>query len=78
MTWAGTWWNRYGSTVVITQEVEGHIEGRFRTALEISALYGQEVPIIGRCRGRLISFAAAGGEQGGAIIIGYTRRLADG
>ena len=77
MSWKGTWRNQYGSTVTITQEENGEVRGIFRTALLDSAFYGQEAPILGLCRGDLITFAASGRGSAGDVVVSYTGMLRD-
>jgi len=78
MTWIGTWHNQYGSTVTITGETGGRIEGTFTTALHDSAFYGQTVPILGAAQGDVIGFTAAAEGKAGAAAVSYTGLLRDG
>lgn len=39
MPWTGTWRNQYGSTLVVTNDAGGRIEGSFRTALRDSGFF---------------------------------------
>lgn len=78
MTWCGTWKNQFGSIVVIASENDGRIEGTFLTALEDSAFYGNDVPIVGVCRGPCINFASVGTGAVGDMIVSYTGLLRDG
>jgi hypothetical protein len=67
-----------GSMVQITNEENGRIEGTFRTALEDSGFYGQDVPILGVHRGDCIGFSAAGGGEADEMVVSYTGLLRDG
>jgi len=73
--WKGKWRNQYGSVVEITDDANGKIEGTFRTALEDSSFFGQEVQIAGVCQGDCISFAAGGRGPAGDVVVSYTGML---
>jgi avidin family protein len=75
MSWTGTWKNQYGSVVEISSATNGRIGGLFRTALEDSAFYGQNVPIAGVYNGNCISFAAAGRGPTGDVVVSYAGLL---
>jgi hypothetical protein len=72
MSWVGQWRNQFGSIVEITNDAEHRIEGTFRTALEDSGFYGQEVRILGIHQGDCISFAAGGSGAAGDLLVSYT------
>ena len=72
MSWVGTWRNQFGSIVEITSDAEHRIEGTFRTALDDSGFYGQEVGIVGVHRGDCIGFAAAATGPAGDLLVSYT------
>jgi hypothetical protein len=78
MSWTGIWKNQYGSIVEITSDADGRIEGTFRTALEDSAFYGQDVALAGMHRGNCIAFASVGSGTAGDMIVSYTGLLRDG
>ena len=76
MSWLGTWRNQYGSTVTITGEAGGRIEGSFRTAIESSPFFGSEVSIAGAHSGPAITFGcAADGDAN--VVVSYTGKLQD-
>ncbi|WP_225769950.1 avidin/streptavidin family protein [Inquilinus sp. Marseille-Q2685] len=77
-SWNGTWRNQYGSTVVIEEDGGGVIRGVFRTALEDSSFFGQDVPIHGAAHGDVIAFTAAGSGTAGSAAVSYTGLLRDG
>ncbi|MBZ9702244.1 MULTISPECIES: avidin/streptavidin family protein [unclassified Mesorhizobium] len=70
--WIGTWRNQYGSTVIIEHDAEGVIRGTFRTALEDSSFFGQELSIHGAACGDVIGFTAAGQGKAGPAAVSYT------
>ncbi|MEZ2224456.1 avidin/streptavidin family protein [Rhizobium sp. RCC_161_2] len=76
--WIGIWRNQYGSTVVIDDDAEGVVRGVFRTALEDSSFFGQELPIHGAAHGDVIGFTAAGKGKTGPAAVSYTGILRDG
>ncbi|MGO4126602.1 avidin/streptavidin family protein [Inquilinus sp. YAF38] len=77
-SWNGTWRNQYGSIVVIEDDSDGVIRGVFRTALEDSSFFGQEVPIHGAAYGDVIGFTAASNGTAGPAAVSYTGLLRDG
>ncbi|MGF6229198.1 hypothetical protein QFZ27_003153 [Inquilinus ginsengisoli] len=77
-SWNGTWRNQYGSIVVIENDSDGIIRGVFRTALEDSSFFGQEVPIHGAAHGDVIGFTAAANGTTGPAAVSYTGLLRDG
>jgi len=77
-SWNGTWRNQYGSIVVIEDDSGGVIRGRFRTALEDSSFFGQDVPIRGAACGDVIGFTAAADGRAGPAAVSYTGLLRDG
>ena len=78
MTWAGTWCNQYGSTLVITDESAGRVAGTFRTALPDSGFHGRDFPVLGVHQGDCISFAFAGPTPKGDMVCSFTGLLRDG
>jgi len=76
-SWIGIWRNQYGSTVIIEDDAEGVIRGTFRTALEDSSFFGQELPILGAAYGDVIGFTAAGRGKSGPAAVSYTGILRD-
>jgi hypothetical protein len=76
--WIGTWRNQYGSTVIIEDDAGSVIVGTFRTALEDSSFFGQELPIHGAAHGDVIGFTAAGSGKAGPAAVSYTGILRDG
>jgi len=78
MSWIGTWRNQYGSIVHITDDADNRIAGTFRTALEDSGLFGQEVAIVGVHQGDCISFVCSGITKAGDMAVSYTGLLRDG
>lgn len=78
MSWIGKWRNQFGSIVEITNDENHRIEGTFRTALEDSGFYGQEVRIFGVHQGDCISFAASGTGPAGDLLVSYTGLLREG
>ena len=77
-SWNGTWRNQYGSIIVIEDDGDGVIRGVFRTALEDSSFFGQEVPIHGAAHGNVIGFTAAASGTAGPAAVSYTGLLRDG
>jgi hypothetical protein len=67
MSWIGTWRNQYGSSLRITDDADGRINGFFRTALSDSSFFGQELSVSGVHKGDCISFAFVGGTRGDAV-----------
>ena len=47
MNWIGKWKNQYGSILEISDDSDNRIVGTFRTALEDSGFFGQEIAIVG-------------------------------
>jgi hypothetical protein len=78
MSWVGKWRNQFGSIVDITSDAEHRIEGTFRTALQDSGFYGQEVRIFGIHQGDCISFAAGGTGPAGDLLVSYAGLLRNG
>lgn len=78
MSWLGTWRNRYGSVVEITDEADHAIKGVFRTALKDSGFYGRDIAVTGVHQGDCISFAGAGTTRAGDMVVSYTGLLRDG
>ena len=78
MSWLGTWKNQFGSSLEITDESNGRLEGTFRTALPDSGFYGQTVPIAGVHRGNCIAFSSAGSSPSGDRVVTYAGLLRDG
>jgi hypothetical protein len=78
MDWKGKWRNQYGSLVEIADDSDGVITGMFKTALEDSSFYGQELPIRGAAHGDVIGFTAAGEGSAGSAAVSYTGILRDG
>ncbi len=78
MRWVGTWRNQYGSVVEITDDSDGLIKGRFRTALKDSSFHGQAVPIYGAAHGDVIGFTAAAEGAVGPAAVSYTGIFRDG
>jgi hypothetical protein len=76
--WTGTWRNRYGSTLTVTGEADGRLEGSFRTALGDSGFFGEALPIVGVCRGDCISFAFARSGPTGDAVCAFTGLMRDG
>ena len=68
--WTGEWQNQYGSTLVITDEADERISGKFCTALGDSAFAGEEFEVAGLHSGDCVHFAfsrsSAAGECGRA------------
>ena len=78
MTWTGLWRNQYGSTLAITDEADGRLQGSFRTALPDSGFHGRDYPVSGLHQGDCISFAFAGRTPKGDMISSFTGVLRDG
>jgi Avidin family len=78
MSWIGTWRNQYGSVVEITDEADHKITGTFRTALQDSGFFGQEISISGVHQGDCISFAGGGSTPAGDVVVSYTGLLREG
>src|SRR5690242_12103481 len=76
MTSIGTWRNQYGSVLEITDESNGRIEGRFRSAVD-SRIKGQSVAVVGVHQDNLISFIISGAPQA-KFIVAWTGLLRDG
>jgi hypothetical protein len=76
--WTGTWRNQYGSILRITDEVDGRLEGSFRTALSDSGFFGAEAEITGVCQGDCISFCFARSGPGGDTACAFTGLMRDG
>src|SRR5436190_9491426 len=55
MNWIGKWKNQYGSILEISDDSDNRIVGTFRTALEDSRFFGQEVAFVGLHAGACIS-----------------------
>src|SRR5579884_3766705 len=67
MTWIGSWRNQYGSVLEITDESNGRIEGRFRSAVD-NRIKGQQVAVVGVHQGDLISFVINGAPHAKFIV----------
>jgi len=78
MSWIGKWRNQYGSIIEITDDANHRITGVFRTALEDSGFYGQEIEVIGYHQGDCIGLAAGGKAKAGDSVVTYTGLLRDG
>jgi hypothetical protein len=78
MRWTGTWRNQYGSTLEITEESDHRVWGKFRTALDDSGFFGQEIEVVGVCHGDCIGLAAGGRSAAGDMVVTYTGLLRDG
>jgi len=78
MNWKGQWRNQYGSVVTIVDDANQRISGTFRTALQDSGFYGQEIPVVGLHQGDCISFVGAGQTAAGDAAVSYTGLLRDG
>ena len=74
MTWIGTWRNQHGSTVVITSEGGGLIEGFFRTGVEPSAFAGRDVPVVGTHSGNTVAFSIAATPEAN-VVVGHAGKL---
>ena len=72
MNWKRTWRNQYGSTLAIADDTDHRILGLFRTVLEDSGFYGQEIAVIGVHQGDCISFAGGGNTSSGDAIVSYS------
>lgn len=72
MNWKGSWKNQYGSTLTITDDEDGNLEGTFETALDDSQFYGSVLPIRGLHQGDCISFAFSSSAPGGEAICSFT------
>jgi hypothetical protein len=77
MRWIGTWRNQYGSTVAITSDEDGRVEGWFRTAISTSPFAGSDVPITGTHRGTAIAFVC-GTDSDAEVVVSYTGKLENG
>jgi hypothetical protein len=78
MSWLGKWRNQYGSILEITDESNHRITGTFRTALEDSGFFGQEIPVVGYHQGDCIGLAGGGHAPAGDMIVTYTGMLREG
>jgi len=78
MTLAGKWRNQYGSILEITHDADHRIEGHFRTALEDSGFFGQQIPVVGFRQGNCVGLAGGGTATAGDAIVTYTGLLRDG
>ena len=78
MRWTGKWRNQYGSILEITEESDHRVAGRFRTALDDSGFFGQEIAVVGICHGDCIGLAAGGKSAAGNMVVTYTGLLRDG
>jgi hypothetical protein len=78
MNWKGKWRNQYGSVVTIVDDTDQRISGTFKTALQDSGFYGQEIPVVGLHQGDCISFVGAGQTPAGDAAVSYTGLLRDG
>ena len=76
MTWIGSWRNQYGSVLEITDESNGRIEGRFRSAVD-PRIKGQSVAVVGVHQGDLISFVINGAPHA-KFIVAWTGLLRNG
>lgn len=72
MTWVGKWRNQYGSILDITDDANHRIVGTFRTALEDSGFFGQEIEIVGVHSGNCISAVGGGVTRAGNAVVSYT------
>jgi hypothetical protein len=77
-SWKGIWRNQYGSTLVIDDDADGAIRGRFRTVLEDSSFFGFEVPVYGAAHGDVIGFVFAAQGKSGPAAAGFTGLWRDG
>jgi hypothetical protein len=77
-TWVGEWRNQYGSTLIITDDADHHINGTFRTALSDSAFAGNAAEITGIHHGDCIHFAFSRSGPGGDSIASFTGLLRHG
>jgi len=78
MNWIGKWKNQYGSILEISDDSDNRIVGTFRTALEDSGFFGQEVAMLGVHAGACISVSGAGRTVAGDAVVSYTGLLRDG
>ena len=78
MTWIGKWRNQYGSILEIPDESNHRIEGKFRTALPDSGVFGRELDIVGVHSGDCIGLTAGGLGTSGDMVVTYTGLLRDG
>ena len=78
MSWIGKWRNQYGSILEITEESDHRVAGRFRTALDDSGFFGQEIEVVGVCHGDCIGLAAGGKSAAGDMVVTYAGLLRDG
>src|SRR4051794_25333837 len=78
MSWLGQWRNQYGSILTITDDADHRITGTFRTALEDSGFFGQEIPVVGFHQGNCIGLSAGGKAKAGDAVVTYTGLLRDG
>ena len=78
MNWIGKWKNQYGSILEISDDSDNRIVGTFRTALEDSVFFGQEIAIVGVHGGACISVSGAGRTVAGDAVVSYTGLLRDG
>ena len=78
MTWLGEWRNQYGSVLKITDESNHRIVGTFRTALDDSGFFGQEIPVVGYHQGNCIGLVGGGIAPAGDMVVSYTGLLREG
>jgi hypothetical protein len=76
MTWIGSWRNQYGSVLEITDEANGRIEGRFRSAVD-RRIKGQSVAVVGVHQDDLISLMFNGAPHAN-FVVAWTGLLRDG
>ncbi|MFB4301500.1 avidin/streptavidin family protein [Actinomadura sp. NTSP31] len=78
VSWVGTWRNQYGSTLVVTDDAGGRLQGTFRTALGDSAFAGEDVEITGLHVGACAHFAFGRSGPQGDSVASFTGLLRDG
>jgi hypothetical protein len=78
VSWVGTWRNQYGSTLVVTDDGGGRLQGTFRTALGDSAFAGESVEVRGMHAGECVHFAFCRSGPPGDAIASFTGLLRDG
>lgn len=74
MNWLGLWRNQYGSTIRITRQDDGTVEGLFRSASPSSPYHDEEARLVGVCHGKLISVTCGRPHS----VVAYTGMFADG
>ncbi|QKG24916.1 avidin/streptavidin family protein [Actinomadura verrucosospora] len=78
VSWTGTWRNQYGSTLAITDDAGGRLQGTFRTALGDSAFAGEEAELTGLHVGACAHFAFGRSGPYGDSVASFSGLLRDG